>query len=319
MLRRRTSFFFCIAAFLLGYCNRLAAQYDPLFSQYRSLASYYNPAFVGEGEELLLTSVYHQQWIGVKGAPVNISLLANAPLKLGGQKVGLGISFLSQQKGLYTNTEAQAQVATGFNLWGGKFRIGLQGGLYNSRFDGTKVDIPDDDGLSPNDPAIPLTVVNGKAFDLSAGIYWTHPRAYVALATKHLTAPRIALNQNYYLRLPFSLNLITGYNIIRSHSLLSWHPSIFAITDFNSYRVDVNVDIKYGEKFEAGLMFRPLSATGIRLGMNLGKAHIGYAFEFPINELARNNWGSHELVVSYSLPMTPSKARDAMYKSIRLL
>ena len=295
------------------------AQQDAVLTNYRSLLGYYNPAFSGLRNELFLTAAYHQQWIGIKGAPMNIAVLADAPIKVQGTYLGVGLSVLAQKKGLYTNTEASAQAAYAFPLLKGKLSIGAQVGLFNTTFDGTKVEIPDGEGLNPNDPSIPLTAVSGKTFDAAAGLYYTHPKFYSGVAVRHIPNGRVRLDNTYYLNLPISMNAVVGYNIMPKNSLLSWHPSVFALTDFHTYRVDLNLDVHYAQKFEAGLMFRPLSAAGLRLGMNLGKVHLGYAFEMPINELVRGNYGSHEVVVSYSLPLSPAKEKTAQYKSIRLL
>ncbi len=318
MKKKRFAPLLLMLLFICHFSQGLA-QYDALLSQYKSALSYYNPAMVGTREEIVLTAMYHRQWIGIKGAPINIAILGDAPVTAFGKNFGVGVSVLSQKKGLYTNTEAQGQVSFGVKLFKGTLHIGMQAGLYNSIFDGTKVEIPDGEGSSPNDPAIPLTRLTGKTFDLSTGVYWKHPKGFIGIGAKHLTHPTILLEQRYHLTLPFTINFVSGYNIMSTSSLLVWQPSIFAVTDFRSHRIDMNIDAVYASKFEAGLMFRPISAAGFRLGLNLGKTHLGYSFEMPINQLQRGNWGSHELVVSYALPMPKQKKREASYKSIRLL
>lgn len=318
-MRREIKSWILYSVFLLALPLWGTAQHSALMSQYKPLQTYYNPGYTGLRTDLILTAASHVQWIGIEGAPINIAVLADTPFALGKHTIGLGLVVLGQKKGLYTNTEAGVQLAYSIPIRSGRLSMGLQAGLYNSTFDGTKVVIPDDEGLSPNDPSIPLNVVSGKGFDAAAGLFWQHPKFFVGVGALHLTSPRIRLQPVYFLRLPLTMTAVAGYNIQPSSSLITWHPSVFAMTDFNSYRVDVNLDLCYANKFEAGLMFRPINAAGFRMGINLGKTKLGYAFEMPINEMARGNWGSHELVVSYALPITPPKKKLATYKSIRLL
>ena len=173
--------------------------------------------------------------------------------------------------------------------------------------------------MTPNDPSLPQTPVSGRNFDLSAGILWHTPRYFIGVSGRHLTMPRITLDRLYYQKVPIHINAVCGYNITPPGALLSWHPSLFASTNLTSWRVDVNLDVRLAQRWEAGLMYRPLQAAGLRLGALFGKCHVGYLFEMPTSQLARGNWGSHELVITYALPMSSHKKGTNSYKSIRLL
>ncbi len=152
------------------------AQYDAVLSQYDRAITFYNPAMAGGQEELDITTLYHQQWIGIAGAPANVVLLANTQVSFLERKHGVGMALLAQKKGLFTNTALSGQYAFIQPLLGGHLAVGVELGLFNSVFDGTKVYLPDGEGITPNDPALPLMRVTGKTFDMGVGVAWRNDR-----------------------------------------------------------------------------------------------------------------------------------------------
>lgn len=310
----------CLLIVICWLPMRSLAQVDPLFSDYRRLQNYYNPAAIGLQKDLLLTAAYHQQWIGIEGAPANLFVSAHTEQQWGKSYHGVGLVVVAQRAGLFTRTEAQAEYAFQLRWKGDKIlSIGTGLGMINLLYDGTKAHIPDGGAMTPNDPSLPQTPVSGRNFDLSAGILWHTPRYFIGVSGRHLTVPRITLDRLYYQKVPIHINAVCGYNITPPGALLSWHPSLFASTNLTSWRVDVNLDVRLAQRWEAGLMYRPLQAAGLRLGALFGKCHVGYLFEMPTSQLARGNWGSHELVITYALPMSSHKKGANSYKSIRLL
>lgn len=295
------------------------AQYDAVFSQYTRSLSYNNPASVGAQTDLNITAAYHQQWIGITGAPANFLLSGNTEVQFLERKHGVGVTIMGQKKGLFTQSEISGAYAFFVPIGKGTLAIGLQGGLFTTSFDGTKVVIPDGEGLSPNDPAIPLTRVGGKMFDAAAGIIYRHPNFYVGFSSRHLFNPRVKLNETHYQYLRRNYILHGGTNIKPHDARVSWYPSLLVMTDLQSYRIDANVEIALDEKFFAGLMFRPVNAVGFNLGLKWSSFYFGYAFEMPITELVHGNWGSHELLMSYSIPMHKAKNKGVRAKSVRLL
>lgn len=297
----------------------LKAQNEAMSTAWQMTQNYYNPASVGSESLLRITALYRQQWIGIEGAPANIMLLADSPLGRDKLSHGVGLAIVGQKKGLFTHVDAKAQYALQLKILKGKLSVGIELGLINSAFDGTKVFIPEGEELNPNDPAIPTTLVSGRTFDTGAGLFFSHPKFYLGIGTKHLFAPKLQLETNYYLRIPRSYSAMAGYNFIPSHSLLSWYPSLLAVTDFRAYRIDVGLMVGIAQKYFAGVMYRPNNAAGFTLRAIWGRIRLSYAFEMPISELARGNYGTHELCISYAMPILPKKDKGLMKKSIRLL
>lgn len=297
----------------------MTAQMLPISNQWQETKALYNSATVGTREDLYITALYRMQWIGIKGAPVDMLLLSDIPLNFLGKQHGVGITISGQKKGLFINSELKGQYDFQLSLMKGILSIGLEAGLFNSSFDGTKIFIPDDEGLSPNDPALPQQQVSGHAFDMGLGLYYTHRNLYVGLAATHLFEPKIALGTNHFIRIRRNYTLMAGYNILPSNSLLTWHPGILAVSDFQSWRIDLTLEMAFNQRYFAQVMYRWGVEAGFSVGMKFGKIRVGYAFSMPTSELARGNYGTHELVLSYAIPKTKKKDLGIKKKSIRLL
>lgn len=296
------------------------AQQDMLFSQYTRVRSYYIPAAVGMRPDIDLTAIYHQQWLGVEGAPGQGALLAHTQFRFLERAHGVGISVGAQKKGLFTNSELGAQYAFLQPLWGGVLSVGLQGALFTSSFDGTQVYLPEGNDSNANDPAIPLERVAGQTFDAASGVAWYNSKLFVGFSARHLLAPRLYLKELYYLQLVRSYTLIAQVRLQRTDSPLVWIPSLLgAIDEHKMYRVDANLQVEYAQRFTAGVLFRPLQAAGFNMGMQWQQFSFGYAFEMPITALARGQWGTHEVTFSYRIPKKPEHNSTARYKSVRLL
>ena len=132
--------------------RRSLAQVDPIFSDYRRLQNYYNPAAIGLQKDLLLTAAYHQQWIGIEGAPANLFVSAHTEQQWGKSYHGVGVVVAAQRAGLFTRTEAQAEYAFQLRWKGDKIlSIGTGLGMINLLYDGTKAHIPDGGAMTPID------------------------------------------------------------------------------------------------------------------------------------------------------------------------
>ncbi len=309
-----------IMVLLLSISREAKAQYDALFSHHTRLSTYYNPATVGgEKEWINLTASYHQQWIGIPGAPANFMLSGHTALNFLERYHGVGVTISGQKKGLFLHTELSGSYAFQLPIGKGTLSIGVQGTFVSSTFDGTGVVIPDGEGLTPNDPAIPMTRVGGKTFDTSVGVAYRTRNFSVGIASKHLLQPQLRFNEFHYLYLRRSYSAQVAYSIRPLDTHLSWHPSLFAISDLQSYRIDANLGVAYDDRFFAGVMYRPLNAAGFNLGMKWSSFFVGYAFEMPTSELIGGNWGSHEIVFTYLIPMNRQKNKSARSKSVRLL
>lgn len=297
------------------------AQYDMRLSQYYMGMGYYNPAYAGSTADLNLLGLSRLEWLGVHGAPQSFFVMADMPLKLGKVENGVGLVVFVEGIGIMNTTHIAGQYAYKRKLLGGTLSIGLQVGMAIQKYDGTKVHMPTAEGfIKPGeDPAIPATAVEGSAFDMNAGIYYTHKHFYVGMGMTHITQPEMQLDENAYSFIGRAFNLIGGYNIQLNNPLYELQPSAFLLTDMMSFHTDITARLEYNKMFNGGVAWRLNESVGILLGAKLGRFQVGYAFDFPTTAIGRGSAGSHELTVKYRLKLSKTKTGKNKHKSVRIL
>ncbi|MCD8266840.1 MAG: PorP/SprF family type IX secretion system membrane protein, partial [Prevotellaceae bacterium] len=157
----------CLAALLL-VAGGLRAQYDAAFTNYWCLQSYFNPASSGIEGKLDVQGVYSMQLVGFEHAPSTILATADMPLFFIGPRHGVGLGFMNDNIGLFSNKKLYLQYAYHQPLWGGRLSIGARVGFLNETFDGSGVDVEDE-----GDPAFASSEVSGTSVDVDAGLRYT--------------------------------------------------------------------------------------------------------------------------------------------------
>ncbi|MDR2682527.1 MAG: type IX secretion system membrane protein PorP/SprF [Dysgonamonadaceae bacterium] len=305
----------------------LRAQFDTQLSNYWAAPNYYNPGYAGQSGRLELTGLYRMQWLGVEHAPKSGIVLGEMSLPLMGKEQGVGFSLYNDQIGLFQSTQISGQLALKMKLFGGNLGIGLQGGYITGVFDGTKVEIPDDDEHNPTDPAIPTARAEGTSIDAAFGIYYADSlkRWYVGLSATHLFAPSLELNENYVMDIPRSYYFTAGYNIRLNNPLLELRPSVLLKTTemrslLRQTQIDVSLRMVYNKMFWGGLSWRKDESVILMLGGQFKMVEVGYAYDVPVfSDLIRVTSGSHELFIKYVVDMNFKKGSKGKHKSVRIL
>lgn len=305
---------------LLLTCVSLArAQYDVRLSQYFQAKPYYNPASVGATEDLNILALARMEWVGIDGAPLSFFAMADMPLTLGKTQHGIGVVLLTESIGLFQNTHVGLQYAYKQKLFGGVISGGFQIGLVNQSFDGSKVEMVESEYHQQTDEAIPTSQVSGMGFDMNFGLFYTHKKFYAGIGMAHLIEPELQLDENAYSYIGRTYNFMGGYNIPLPNPLFELQPSVFLLTDLQSFHTDITARLEYNKMFNGGVSYRVNESVGILFGVKIGRFQAGYAYDFPITALGQATSGSHELYVRYSLKLKKTKTGKNRHKSVRIL
>ena len=295
------------------------AQYDARLSQYFMAKPYYNPAVAGATEDLNILALARLEWGGMSGAPMSFVVTSDMPLNIGKTQHGIGLAVYTESIGLFMNTHVGAQYAYKHKLFGGVISGGLQIGLVNQSFDGSKVEMVESEFHQETDAAIPTEQVSGMGLDLNFGIYYNHKRFYAGFGMTHLTQPELQLDENAYTYIGRSFNLMGGYNIQLRNPLIELQPSVFLLTDMQSFHVDITARLEYNKMFNGGISYRVNESVGVMFGVKIGRFQAGYAYDFPITALGRASSGSHELCLRYAMKLNKTKTGKNRHKSVRIL
>ena len=295
------------------------AQYDAAFTNYWALQSYFNPAFCGLEGRLDIQAAYSMQMAGFEGAPSTMLATADMPLFFVGPRHGVGVGFMNDNIGLFSNKKLYVQYAYHQPLWGGKLSIGARVGFLNETFDGSKLEV-----IDSGDPAFATSQVDGTGVDVDFGLRYTYKsKWYAGLSTMHLTAPTIKLGDNKMNETSVSrlYYLTGGYNLKFRQPRYALYTSAILRTDMLAWRGDITARLAYtGEKLHmyAGLSYSPTVSVGVLLGTTFHGVKIGYSYEIYTGGIGALN-GTHELVIGYQMDMNMFKKGKNLHKSVRIL
>ncbi len=303
------------------------AQTDAQYTQYWHAPAYYNPSAIGLTDFIHITAGSRMQWVGVDHAPVSFLGMADMPFKLLGKRWGTGVVVQQESMGLYSSLNAGAQIAfKKQKLLGGTLSVGVQVGMLNETFKGSKVVIPEgDDAHNSNDDAIPTTDVTGTAFDVSAGIHYTHKWFWLGISATHLTQPSVTLkadgtdDKQYEFNAGRTYYLMAGSNIPIKNTLFELQPSFLVKTDTRFFQGEVTARVRYNKFLSGGVAYRYGDAVSAMVGVELKNFFVGYSYDYPISKMSVGTTGSHEVMVSYNVKLDLSEKNKNKHKSIRIM
>jgi len=338
--------FFIVIIISLSGIRSLVAQYDAQLSNQWAAINYYNPAYAGATDNLELTGLFRQQWLGIDGAPRTAFVVGQMPISLMGKTHGIGAIGFTEKIGLFSHTIVSGQYAWKKNIGKGVLSIGIQGGYISESFKGSEIDFVPPEGdeyHEQEDPAIPGSDISGGAIDAAFGLMFSRPKWYVGLSVTHLTSPQLQLDENTIMEVPRAYYFTAGYNIPLNNPLLELRPALLVkTTSMSPYaevdsivaelaenstakammtmmQVDLSVRMIYNKTFWGGLGWRKGDAAMLSFGGKFKGIEAGYAYDFPISAILKGSTGSHELFIKYIVDLSKKKNNRYRHKSVRIL
>ncbi len=302
MLRRT----FYTAILIASGFSSAYSQQDPQFTQYMFNNLYLTPAFAGVEGITQLTAVHRSQWLGYQssfgdgGAPSTQMISFNTPIyKL---KSGFGAYVTRDQLGPLNNSEVQAMYAYHLGLKDAKLSFGVKLGMYSQTID---YDLyrpiqPDDEVLQNKE---------GKDSqirpDVGLGVFFRAEKYYAGFGVNHLTKAEFDFGGSARNALENHMHFTAGYYYDLSLEL-RLNPTILVKTDFKEYSFDLGVIATMKDKMWAGISFRQSEAANVLLGYSFLKDNalkFGYAIDVVVKDREAKENFSHELMLTYQLPI----------------
>lgn len=296
--------------------NKTWGQYDVSFAHYWAMESFFNPAAVGKQSKLNVAAAYNMTMTGFENNPHTLYAGVDMPLRLLNGCHGVGLQLLSDELGLFSHKIFSVQYSNKQRFFGGELSVGIQIGMISEGFDGSELDLYDDD-----DPAFPTSDVTGTGLDFSAGIYYTHGRWYVGASVLHATSPSIDIGDDQIFSIDRTYYLTGGYNIQLRNPLLTVDPSILVRTDATAYRVDLTGRLVYtndNKVIYCGLSYSPTNSVTLMIGGDFHGVRLGYSYEVYTSAINIGN-GSHEVFLGYQTDIDIGRKGRNKHKSVRLL
>ncbi|MFM7666859.1 MAG: type IX secretion system membrane protein PorP/SprF [Bacteroidota bacterium] len=285
-----------IILILIGIVSLNAnAQQDAQSSMYFFNPLNYNPAYAGSRGSLNFTGVHRSQWVGWDGAPTTQFLSVHAPVAQ--KHIGIGGNLSYDRIGSRSGYSAMANFAYHLRLNSKDLRLsfGASAGVNGNQYDFGGLVVTD-----PSDPAF-ITANRSLSPQFGAGAYLYGKKGYLGFSVPRLLQRSIDNNtsnsiiqRHYY--------LAAGY-VYSINSVFDLKPSVLVKYTKNApVTIDANLSAHLYNKFWVGGMFRFKESLGFNASYQINdKLMVGYAFDFPFNNLNYRNWGSHEVVISVDI------------------
>jgi len=284
-------------------------------AQYASNQLIYNPAFAGAHDLFSANLSLRRLWTGIPNSPTLIGFNMHAPFI--DQRNALGFIFQRETYGPQFINLVNLTYAYKIPLNNTSFlSFGVQTGLLNTVTDWSMVTFVKDD----NDPGYggnERWVTN--RFDMSLGAYLQTPDFYIGLSVRHLTTPRFdevtrmdtlvdtreIVELRYRSRIRRQFFFMAGYNFqldqqwdIRPRMMIRYKYAM-------PLTVSAGVDFVYLNRFSFGTSFMTgqSAVTLVATAEVVDGLRIGYAFDMNFGVIRPFQRGSHEIFISYFMPV----------------
>lgn len=326
-LNQSLRYILTVLAALVGVT--VQAQTDVQFSQYYEMPAFYNPAAIGRTDYVNVRGGARLQWLGVTNAPRSFVLGADMPVRALGRRLAVGAVMGQEGIGLFKTMTLDVRGGYQLKKLGGTWTAALSVGMYDQKFLGTEVKLPDgDDFHQGTDQGVPTTDLHGTALDLGVGVWYEHRLFWAGLSARHITSPTITLNSDagdasaqnsFQFQAGRVLYFMAGGNIAVKNTLFEVIPSVLVKSDFTFTTAEVNARVRYNRFLSLGAGYRVNDAVTASLAAEIKDFYVGYAYDYPVTAIARASSGSHELVAGYRFKLNMGDKNRNRHKSIRIM
>jgi len=284
-----------ILSFIVLCSTSLWSQQDPQASMYFFNPLQFNPGYAGSRGSFNVTGVTRAQWLGWDGAPNTQYIAFHGPVLR--QNVGLGGNIAYDRIGSRTAFNAMANFAYHLRLNEDNLRLslGLSGGFQQFGYDFG--------GLIVTDPtdANYLNSYRQTKVNFGFGAYLFDKNFYAGVSLPRLIKRSMdTLGGSAYLQRHL---FVTGGYVYNLNSVIDLKPSLLLKYTANGPLIaDINFSVHLYNKFWAGVLYRTTDCAGINFAYQIKDwCMAGYSFDFPLNGKFLNQWGTHEIMISFDL------------------
>lgn len=263
-------------------------------SLYMYNALYYNPAYAGTRNTLSATVIAREQWIGLDAAPSSQYFSIHSPLK--NRKMGVGLHFNNDKVGARKKSTIYADLASTIKLnkKNDRLNLGLSAGIDNYSFG-----FSDLYAIDPNDAIASLNMTKLTP-NIGAGAYFYNERYYAGISVPTIIDyfdKSNGISHNINKRHLF----ITGGYVFKLNTTMDLKAaSLIRYTHGAPITIELNANLLLYKKVWIGAMYRSGEGTGVNASVVFLDAFtVGYAYDYPLNELRVYQKGSHEIMLQY--------------------
>ena len=288
---------------LLVLSLSLKAQQRPAYSQYMFNGLAFNPAYAGSQKQFHAMAIIRSQWVNFEGAPKTQLLSTHAPIDR--KNIGLGMLISHEQIGVHTDWSAYASYAYQIKFKQGRMlSLGLQGGLNHRQSDFTKLTVQ-----AGTDPLIGY--YKKVTPNVGTGIYYSTPTAYAGVSSPYLVENKTfrangdgSISQNRESRYYY---VAAGKVLFLSPKVQMMPSGLLRLQDKMPVGFDLGLNFYYNNILGMGFSYRNGDSIIGLFQMTLNENFVfGYAYDYTLSSLRNHTQGSHEVMLSYRIRLSPN-------------
>lgn len=309
-----------ILAILLPMMLHSFAQQQPQYSQYMLNQYSQNPAVGGTEDYAPISISYRRQWLGMSKAPSSFYLSGHTPVgkvlgdysKAHLNKVpnyhGLGGLAYSDRSGPTRQHSINVSYAYNMKITS-SFRLssGISLGVKNFSINNAEIEFHDE-----GDPTAESAGINTFSPDASLGFWGYTNMYYVGLSIHHLFNNKLdntleSIDREYSSRLNRHFFLSSGIQLPINESVVFVPSFMLKYVTPAPISIDFNAKFLFYDQYWVGATVRTRDGIGAFAGINFAKSWaLGYSYEYTTSKLRPYQAGSHEILVTYKLPLPGS-------------
>ena len=341
----------CITLLVALTTTATLAQQEPQFTKYMFNTLAYNPAYTGSRGYLSLVALHRNQWFGWgKGAegdghPVTQSFSIHSPLN---KQVGLGLNFVADRIGARKTVVANFSYAYRIAFGKGTLSLALQAGAFSWKADWGRLNFKDAQAL---DNAFNQGTPGDILPDFGTGFYFYTQKFYAGASLPHLaqfslrrvsdeekeTIRKWARNYRHFYLTAGGAIPLRGESLVFRPSFLiktvGFFPGFFKqgslVREIGSPTTfDLDASFLFNKKLWLGTSFRSAFSAFIKDNGKISSSdsadlwatfllpnglRIGFAYDFPLNQIRHYSHGSFELMLGYDFYKEIEKINSPRY------
>jgi type IX secretion system PorP/SprF family membrane protein len=280
------------------WIGRMYGQQSPLYTQYIQNPFVINPAVAGTLHFFQIKMIQRVQWVGFNDAPITTSLSFFGPISPKNKDMGYGGTFYNDVTGPTSRLGVNGSYAYNVKInETQRISFGAALGIMQFKFDGTKINLPDD-------KSAPQAVTNIPLLEGLAGVYFWDSNFQIGLSADNLFNNSInldnsgnskalsKLSRDYYLFGSYRFILNRRWNIESATGIRFVGPSVV--------QFDLSAKAEYKKSLIFGVAYRLQDAVSAILGYQLTKnIYLGYSLDISTSQIYHYSFGTHEILIGY--------------------
>ncbi len=298
--------------FFLGSLSSVAQQM-PMYSQYMMNRFLINPAVAGYDGLTTLNLTAREQWMGLPYSPRTVALSADArlikssPARPGmpdkrsimnlfrSGNVGLGGYIYNDRSGLIDRTGLQVSYAYHIRMQEHQLSFGISLTGFQMKIDERRVELEED-----YDPLMGQFNQALYVPDVNSGMYLWGPSYYLGVSSVQMLQSVLKFGHDGLqdFRMERIFYFMGGYSFTLENRVTIEPVALVQSTLRSHYQFDLGSKFYYGDQYWGGITYRSAGAIVFMAGFRYERLHLGYAYDYSLNNMSNQNFGSHELMLS---------------------